>query len=760
MSDLDSARPAGDETAPLLDLPPEDTLFSEALRQLLRSCLKPGGDLDSDFQILFEGSPDMLVMLAPDGAFLEANPAFQSASGYDIQYLRGRKVFDIVEGDFRDGFREKLKCAASSLEGDKGDDPEARREILPFRSLRPDGSLVSMECLIVAARRQGESVVLGAFRNISMDRRLLEVLRESEEQYAALSETISEAIFRIDESFTILFVNSGVLNTFGYERDELMGKSFRSLFPEEVFRSWEDEFRKYFYVDDKDRAAMGLRRTLEILGNTKNRGVTPMEMSFGNSRVFKERTLTCIIRDISHRKTLERKLRHLAYHDQLTGLANRELFHEDLTAALDTLEKDTEKKYAVLFMDLDGFKQINDTLGHDRGDDLLVEAARRIRDCLRDVDTAYRFGGDEFTALLPGIRQVHDALVVGERIQAAIRQPFFLGDVQREPVNVGVSIGISIVPDNGKTVQDVTKCADIAMYRSKDSGKGRCTVYDSAMDARVSERWRMAQNIRSALVKGEFRLYYQPIVDQNGMIKGLEALTRWPQADGEWIPPSTFIPVAEESGTIFLLGKWVLHRALEDLHTLQEKSARDVYVAINLSGRQFEQPGFAESLVEIVKTYHVDPNRLRFELTETTLMRNPAAAGKRIQAIKNALPGLRFMIDDFGTGYSSLAYLSNLPVDSLKIDLSFVANLTHAQNEKIVKAIINLGHSLEMGIVAEGIETKAQRSYFVERACQGMQGFYFMRAAPLPLLLEHLERQKKGMPPFLEDESQQASGDR
>ncbi len=745
MSDTDPDRAGMEETVPLLDILPEGSLFSEALSQLLRGCRRGEGELDSDFQILFEGSPDMLALFTPEGDFLEVNPSFLALSGYDGQSLRGRSVFDIIEEGYHEGLRRLLK---SIFHPGKENREASPQDILTFRGIRPDGSVVSMECLLVPVLRKGRPMVLGALRNLSLERRLMEELRESEEHYAALSETISEAIFRVDEDFTILFANSGALNTFGYTREELVGRNFRTLFPEEVFHSYEEEFRKYFYVDDIDRPAAGLRRTLEILGNTKNRGVTPMEMSFGNSKFFKERTLTCIIRDISQRKTLERKLRHLAYHDRLTGLANRELFHEDLQAVFSILDRDTSKKYAVLFMDLDGFKQINDTLGHDKGDQLLVETARRIRDCLRDVDTAYRLGGDEFTALASGVRQVQDAQLVAERIQAAVRQPFFLGGPQDPPVSVGVSIGISIVPDNGTTVQEVTKSADIAMYRSKETGKGRYTVYDPAMDSQVAERWKMGQDIRTALVRGEFRLYYQPIVDHAGMVRGLEALARWPRGDGTFIPPSTFIPVAEESGTIFLLGKWVLHRALTDLRILQDQGARDVYIAVNLSSRQFEQPGFAESLVEIVHSTGVDPSQLRLELTETTLMRNPAAAARRIQAIKNSLPGLRFMIDDFGTGYSSLAYLSDLPVDSLKIDLSFVANIAKSQNEKVVKAIINLGHSLEMGIVAEGIETADQRSYFVERACQGMQGFYFMKAAPLQSVLKRLESQKRGIPPF------------
>ena len=750
MSNTESTAVGGDEAIPLLDLPPEDSLFSEALKRLLRSCRKPGGELDSDFAILFEGSPDMLLVLSPEGIVQEVNPSFQATSGYDIKHLRGRSVQDILEEGYREGFRGKLaELGATRASGTNA----PLREVFTFRGLRPDGSAASMECLLVPARRKGKPVVLAAMRNLTLERRLMEELRESEEQYAALSETISEAIFRLDEELVILFASSGVQSTFGYTREELVGKNFKVLFPDEVFRTYAGDFRKYFYVDDKDRPSMGLRRTLEILGNTKNRGVAPMEMSFGNSKVFKERTLTCIIRDISHRKNLERKLRHLAYHDRLTGLANRELFHEDLQAALSGLENDKTRKHAVLFMDLDGFKQINDTLGHDCGDRLLMEAARRIRDCLRDADTAYRLGGDEFTALLPGIRQVQDALLVAERIQSAIRQPFSLKGGEDSPISVGVSIGVSVMPDDGTTVQEITKCADIAMYRSKDNGKGCCTVYDRAMDARVAERWRMTQDIRTALVRGEFRLYYQPIVDPHGMIRGMEALLRWPRENGKSIPPSVFVPVAEESGTIFLLGKWVLHRALTDLRMLQDRNLRDVYVAVNLSGRQFEQEGFAEALVEIVRSAGVDPGQLRLELTETTLMRNPAAAAKRMQAIKNSLPGLRFMIDDFGTGYSSLAYLSNLPVDSLKIDLSFVANLSRIQNEKVVKAIINLGHSLEMGIVAEGVETKDQRSYFVERSCQGMQGFYFMRAAPLPHVLERLERQIQGFPPFQEEEA-------
>ena len=268
-------------------------------------------------------------------------------------------------------------------------------------------------------------------------------------------------------------------------------------------------------MDDADRVSLGLKRTLEFLGTTKNRGVAPMEMSFGNSKDYKGRTLTCVIRDITQRKTLERRLRHLAYHDKLTGLGNRDLFNEEMKAVLETVLEDPTWKGSVLFLDLDGFKRVNDTLGHSAGDELLIETARRLRVCLRDRDSAYRFGGDEFVVVLAGIRDSGDASLVAERILSTVGNPYILrtkGKNSGSKVSVGVSIGVAIIPEYGGTLEEATRNADIAMYCSKEAGKNRYTLYDPVITAKATEHWKMEQELSLALTSGGLSMAYQPIV--------------------------------------------------------------------------------------------------------------------------------------------------------------------------------------------------------------------------------------------------------
>ncbi|MBL8967529.1 MAG: EAL domain-containing protein, partial [Spirochaetaceae bacterium] len=576
--------------------------------------------------------------------------------------------------------------------------------------------------------------VIALIRDLSFDHALVQQLKESKEHYAALSETITEAMLRMDDGFTIIFANTGVQSTFGWDRAELIGKPFSALFPPEVFSKHEEEFRKYFYVDDQDRQSLGLKRTIEFLGETKHRGVTPMEMSFGNSKFCLGRTLTCIIRDISQRKTLERKLRHLAYHDKLTGLGNRDLFLLEMAQVFKSLEGSPESRSILLFLDLDGFKHVNDSLGHDAGDRLLVETAKRLRVCLRERDSAYRFGSDEFVAVLSGIRDVRDGVIVAERILSSVAEPYLIPSKSKADgnrVTVGVSIGVAVVPDHGHTVEEATKSADIAMYCSKEEGKNRYTIFDPAASAKSSERWALEQELKSAIGDGGFRLHYQPIVGQDGRIVGMEALSRWERLDGRPVPPDVFIPIAEANGLIVSIGDWVLRRACYDARRLEEKTKAGIYVSVNVSSRQFEQPNFAADLEAIVRGSGLRPALLKLELTESALMENTDECAERINDIKRRLPGISFMIDDFGTGYSSLAYLSRLPIETLKVDKSFVLKLDERQNEKVVNAVINLGHSLEMAIVAEGIETKGQWDYFALRKCDMLQGYYFYK--PLPL---------------------------
>ncbi|HUW40494.1 MAG TPA: EAL domain-containing protein [Rectinemataceae bacterium] len=721
-----------------------DSIFSQLLERIVQGGgVKVGTSADAliSMEILLENCPDAILLLTSGGEITEANPAFCSMYGYTRSELVGAPIFKLIPESYRKSFSDRLDQFRTTEANRHG----GADDIIAFRGLKADGTSDSMDCLLSSFDDGEGRGVIAVIRDLSFDREILDQLRASEDHYVALSETITEAIFRLDEDFRILFVNSGVKNTFGFERDELVGRSFMRLFPEEVFRRHEDEFKKYFVIDDLDRSAVGLKRTIELIGLTKNRGVAPMEMSFGNSKEFRGRTLTCIVRDITQRKIMERRLRHLAYHDKLTGLGNRDFFNEDIKEMLKEPPWERGDLAALLFIDLDGFKNINDTFGHAAGDELLVETARRIRVCLRDSDTAYRFGGDEFVALLPVIREVRDAAQVAERILHAIRELYELPtQVQGQArVGVGVSIGVAVMPEHGITAEEATRSADIAMYCSKESGKNRYTIFDESLYARSTQNWRLEQEMRSALVKGEFSLHYQPIVDAEGRILGFEALIRWIRDGKEVMPPPAFIPIAEENGIILPLGAWVFRRSMADRKRLEERGFRRLYFSVNVSAKQFERGDFVESLTDAIDSARIDAAHLTLELTETLLMRDPRDAVRKIAAIKKRYPKIRLSIDDFGTGYSSLSYLSNLPVDSLKIDISFVRALHREQNRKVVNAILNLADSMSIDVIAEGIETASQRSYFRERRCHAMQGFLFGRALPI----DELERKLDSLRP-------------
>jgi diguanylate cyclase (GGDEF)-like protein/PAS domain S-box-containing protein len=723
-----------------------ESIFSQLLQRLLAGRgVKLGDEIEGNgsLEILLENSIDAILLLTPGGVVLEANPAFCQAYGWTSEELVGSSLLSIVPEEYWPGLSERLVGFGA---GDHETPPEFDNDYMDFKARARDGSVLSAECLLSPLWTGAERRIIAVLRDTPVDRVLMEQLKESKDHYLALSETITEAIFRLDEDFNIIFVNSGVKNTFGFDRDELVKRKFSVLFPEEVFAKHRNEFRKYFLVDDQDRLALGLKRTIELLGVTKNRGVAPMEMSFGNSRDFSGRTLTCIVRDISQRKTMERRLRHLAFHDKLTGLGNRDLFNEDMKAFLKEPVAEKGRKAALLFLDLDGFKHVNDTLGHSAGDELLVETARRIRVCLREADSAYRFGGDEFVAFLPEIGEAHQAVAVAERIVAAVRLPYEVTtDSQvKARVEVGVSVGVAVMPEHGEDAEAVTKSADIAMYCSKEAGKNRVTIYDESLNTKANESWRVEQDIRSALVKQEFELHYQPIVAPTGKLLGVEALIRWKRSGEIFMAPSSFIPIAEQNGMIIPLGAWIFRRAFIDLRRLERRGFGRIYFSVNVSGKQFEQPDFVRTLCDTIDRAGADPSRLNLELTETTLMRNADDAVAKILEIKRRYPAIMLSIDDFGTGYSSLSYLSRLPVDVLKIDISFVRALHDEQNRKVVNSILTLAESLGIDVVAEGIETAAQRSYFRERNCYGMQGHLFMSAQPIDELERRLTALREG----------------
>ena len=453
--------------------------------------------------------------------------------------------------------------------------------------------------------------------------------------------------------------------------------------------------------------------------------VYPVKDDEGNVR-----EVTLIIEDVTERKALEDRLAHQAYHDPLTGLPNRALLLDRLKHLLKRIERWGDAgKVAVLFTDLDNFKYVNDSLGHEAGDELLVGVAGRISSCLRPEDTVARLGGDEFVVLLDGVADVEEASAVAERIARELEAPF---DLNGQEVFVTTSTGIVVGgPD---TAEDLLRDADVAMYRGKEAGKDRYEVYEPEMRARTSERLGLEGDLRRAVERGceEFVVRYQPQVDAvTGRTVGLEALVRWNHPERGLVPPNDFIPLAEETRLIVPIGQrvlWEACRRAREWDSLRPEGPT-VEVSVNLSARQFRDPGLLEDVARVLGETGLHPGALTLEITEGVLTEDTPVVLATVQYLK--LLGVKLAIDDFGTGYSSLAYLKRFPVDYLKIDGSFVAGLGEdAKDETIVSGTVGLAHGLGLKVVAEGVETEGQLERLREMECDVAQGYLFSR--PLP----------------------------
>ena len=416
--------------------------------------------------------------------------------------------------------------------------------------------------------------------------------------------------------------------------------------------------------------------------------------------------------------------RHAAFHDALTGLPNRSLFTDHLRVALRRAHQNEKYLFGVLFLDLDRFKNINDSLGHPCGDELLILVARRLEMCIRQTDMVARFGGDEFAILLDAIQDESDVVRIAEKVQHAISAPFKL--VSHETITTA-SIGVALSSAGYTEAEDIIRDADTAMYRAKDRGKARCEIFDTAMHTRAVTLLRLESDLRRALEKDEFCVYYQPIVSlASGELHGFEALVRWQHPERGIVSPSDFIPLAEETGLILPIGLCVLRDACLQLRKWQQYSFanRDLIMSVNLSGKQLEQPDLIDRIEEVLHESQINPWHLKLEITETVVMENPELAAVTLAKLRSL--GVRLSIDDFGTGYSSLSYLNRFPVDTLKIDRSFVSSMNEAdENLQIVKTIITLAGNLGMQVVAEGVETEEQLHQLRSLKCQYAQGFLF-----------------------------------
>ncbi len=432
------------------------------------------------------------------------------------------------------------------------------------------------------------------------------------------------------------------------------------------------------------------------------------------------------LRILQQRKRMEDRVNHMAYHDELTSLPNRVMLSQRLDQAL-SRHRRAGTQLAILFLDLDRFKVINDSLGHESGDVLLRQVADRLRTQSREGDTIARMGGDEFVVLIENYSNLSDISTRAQRLVEQLSAPYALGN---NDCHVTVSIGISVFPADGGDAQALLKAADVAMYRAKDTGRDSYQFYSAAMNVHTVERLELESDLRRALERNEFLLYYQPKVEiATGLITGVEALLRWNHPRRGLVPPMEFIPLAEETGLIVPIGEWVLATACARIKEWQEHGLSKLDVAVNLSARQFADPTLLSKLTGIIRRSGLDPSSLELEITESVVMLHGESAVALLKQLKSL--GVRIAIDDFGTGYSSLAYLKRFPIDTIKVDRSFIRDIPADSGDmQITRAIIAMAHSLRLRVVAEGVETAGQVKFLRSQRCDTVQGYYFHH--PLP----------------------------
>ena len=476
--------------------------------------------------------------------------------------------------------------------------------------------------------------------------------------------------------------------------------------------------------------------TREVVGLRKDFSAFPLELKTTRLHIQNKLLFITTARDITDRKDAELRISYMASHDALTTLPNRALLQDRIEQTLVHNQR-RKLKAAVLFIDLDNFKIINDTLGHDIGDGLLQAAASRLLEGVRGEDTVARQGGDEFIILLSHISSPEDAGIIAQKLQSTLAEPFL---IKGKELHIGASIGIAIYPDDGENMETLMKNSDIAMYHAKESGKGNYQYFSSKLNEQAAEKQELNNDLRHAIERNELFLAYQPVIDMlSGSITGMEVLLRWNHPALGLVSPIKFIPLAEESGLILTIGDWVLKTACEQLQQWLKQGYEVPRLAINLSAKQFRQKSLAEDINNVLKMTGTDPRFIGIEITESMLVQNIEEVVITLLNLSNM--GLEISIDDFGTGYSSLSYLKRFPINKLKIDKSFVDDIaTHPDDAAIVKAIIAMAHGLSMKVVTEGVETHAQLDFLREHGCEQYQGYIFSKPLPAAEITNKLSR--------------------
>ncbi|MBT9589618.1 MAG: EAL domain-containing protein [Thiobacillus sp.] len=559
---------------------------------------------------------------------------------------------------------------------------------------------------------------------------ILQRLQQSEKWHRFLVNSSPDFIYTLDCEGRFTFVNDRVESLIGYRREDLVGQHYSLVIHEEdipcaehVFNERRSGDRNARNIEIRLKCNPGARRPRLMNARCKAVELTAMGMyDDEEASPFERRFIGSygVAKDVTERKQAEETVHYQAYHDLLTGLPNRALFRDHLGLML-AQAKRTQQPLAVLSLDLDHFKLINDSLGHTIGDEMLLAVGARLRQCLREGDTLARLGGDEFAVLLPTLVSRSDVDHICRKIIQVLSKPVF---IKGHEIYISVSIGACVAPEDGDLIDSLIRQAEIAMYQAKSQGRSRLQFWEAGMQAPYSERMTIEADLRRALARNEFVLFYQPQVDTaTGEVRGFEALLRWWHPQRGLLTPADFVAVAEESGVIVPIGDWVLRQAATQMAEWRKAGLPQVRLSVNISARQLESPDFVEGVMRAVQVYALDGNLLELEITESLLMQDFEANAIKLGRLSAS--GIRLAIDDFGTGYCSFKYLARFPIHTLKIDQSFVQDLEREENISIVNAMVAMGRGMNLNVIAEGVETEAQRARLEQMQCHEVQGYYY-----------------------------------
>jgi diguanylate cyclase (GGDEF)-like protein/PAS domain S-box-containing protein len=677
----------------------------------LEQTSKELADSEERFRLISTSAQDAIVIIDQSEIIVYWNPAAAAMFGYPTEQAIGRNMHDLLapsryRKDIDRGFGRFRETGSGPLIG----------RTVEVTAMRCGGEEFPIELSISTLMLDGQTHALGIIRDISERKRAEENLRIN----ASVFDTSQEAIIITDTDNLITDVNPAFTRITGYSREDVLGRNPKLL---SSGRHDSAFYAEMWQSIQQNKAWRG-----EIWNRRKSGEIYAELLSITAicDRDGKVQRHVGLFSDISHIKEHEAELNRIAHFDALTGIPNRSLLIDRMKQAIAQTRRE-QNMMAVCYLDLDGFKHVNDTLGHEAGDQVLVEESRRIGHTIRGGDTVARLGGDEFVVLLQGLEKGEECVATLERLLAAVAQPILIKD---QNCMLSASIGVSIYPLDDEEPYTLLRHADQAMYVAKQSGKNRFYIYDPALDLRARSRDELLKGIRLALERNEFELHYQPKVDlRTRQLVGAEALIRWRHPERGLLSPAEFLPAIENTDLDIAIGDWVIASALEQV-SLWRNAGLDIEVSVNISAYHLESPGFAGKVrQQLAQHPELPPGRLQIEVLETTALEDTAIVREVIEACRQF--GLRFALDDFGTGYSSLSYLSNLPVDVLKIDQSFVRNMLDDKGAMaIVHGIIALAQAFEREIVAEGIETGAHYRALLDLGCEFGQGYGITRPMP------------------------------